>query len=341
MTFDTKRAATSWLSKQRVEIEEKRTRPEVAATKTTLDTYATEWLKTRRSKDGGPLRPSTLKSYRSHLDTHIRPVLGSMPLPMITPDVIRTWYAGLPDDSPTSKARTYALLRTILKTAVQDDLAEVNPANIRGAGSTKPKKKVKVATPAQVQALADALPAYQSLVVHLGAWCAVRAGEALELRRKDVTTDGASIRIERAVTWAEGKMHIGDPKTDAGKRTIAVPPHVVPLVVAHLSKWVNKDDEALIFPTAPGSFRHTTLSALDHRIRAAVKRTDLAEGFTYHHLRHTGLTYAARAGATVAELMSRAGHSTPGMALKYQHAASERDTSLADAMSKMLNNGGA
>ena len=341
MTFDTKRAATSWLSKQRVEIEEKRTRPEVAATKTTLGDYADEWLKNRRSKDGGPLRPTTLKSYRSHLDTHIRPMLGELPLPLITPEIVDAWYATLPDDSPTSKARTYALLRTIMTTAVQKNLAEVNPVNIRGAGSTRPKKKVKVAEPAEVTALAAAVPAHLALAIHLGAWCAVRAGEALELRRKDVLPGGTSIRVERAVSWAEGEMHIGPTKTDAGERTIAVPPHVAPLVVAHLKEWTNDDLEALLFPRAPGERRHTTLSMLDHRVRNARARTTLAEGFTYHHLRHTGLTYAAVAGATVKELMSRAGHSTPGMALKYQHASNQRDMSLAEAMSKMLNTGGA
>lgn len=336
-TFTTKKAALGWLAKQRVDLEEQRTRPEVMAVRTTLGDYADEWLKTRRSKSGGPLRPTTKRAYQSHLNTHIRPVLGSLALPSITPEVVRAWYAGLPDDVPTSKARTYALLRTIMATAVQDGYAQANPVGIRGAGNVKPKKKVQVATPAQVDALAAAMPEYLALAIYLGAWCAVRAGEALELRRKDIAPKGVSVRVERAVSWADGVKHIGPPKTDAGERTITVPPHVRRALMKHLKKWVADDPEALLFPYAPGSSQHTTLSMLDHRVGDAIRSLDdVPDGLTYHHLRHTGLTYAARAGATTAELMARAGHSTPGMAMRYQHAASERDEALAKAMSEML-----
>lgn len=336
-TFTTKRGAQGWLAKQRVDLEEQRTRPEVAAVRKTLAEYADEWLATRRSKTGGPLRPTTKRAYQSHLDTHILPVLGSMALPSITPEVVRAWYAGVSDDVPTSKARTYALLRTIMASAVQDGYAQTNPVVIRGAANVKPKKKVQVATPAQVDALAAALPVHLSLAVLLGAWCAVRAGEVLELRRKDVAPDGAWLRVERAVSWADGRKHIGPPKTDAGERTITVPPHVRPALIEHLATWVAQGPEALLFPSVPGSREHTTLSMLDHRVKDAVRGTEgVPGGLTFHHLRHTGLTFAARAGATVAELMSRAGHSTPGMAMRYQHAASERDEALAQAMSQML-----
>ncbi|MDQ6933898.1 MAG: hypothetical protein M3130_01110 [Actinomycetota bacterium] len=37
-------------------------------------------------------------------------------------------------------------------------------------------------------------------------------------------------------------------------------------------------------------------------------------------MRHTGAVLAASAGATLAELMARLGHSTAGAAMRYQHA---------------------
>ena len=52
----------------------------------------------------------------------------------------------------------------------------------------------------------------------------------------------------------------------------------------------------------------------------------------FHDLRHTGAVLAALAaqsGATLAELMHRLGHTTPAAAMRYQHAAAERDREIA------------
>jgi len=65
-----------------------------------------------------------------------------------------------------------------------------------------------------------------------------------------------------------------------------------------------------------------------HRARLAV---DLP-GLHVHDLRHAGLTLAAQTGATLAEVMRRAGHSTSRAALLYQHAAEDRDRELAARM---------
>lgn len=65
--------------------------------------------------------------------------------------------------------------------------------------------------------------------------------------------------------------------------------------------------------------------------RDAAGRPDLR----FHDLRHTGAVLAAATGATLAELMARLGHSTAGAALRYQHAAAERDKVIAAALSKL------
>lgn len=54
-----------------------------------------------------------------------------------------------------------------------------------------------------------------------------------------------------------------------------------------------------------------------------------------HDLRHTGLTLAAATGATVAELMHRAGHASASAALHYQHATADRDRVLAKALANL------
>jgi integrase len=55
-----------------------------------------------------------------------------------------------------------------------------------------------------------------------------------------------------------------------------------------------------------------------------------------HDLRHVGAVLAAQSGATTAELMHRLGHTTPQMALRYQHVAEGRDAELAERLSKLV-----
>jgi integrase len=55
-------------------------------------------------------------------------------------------------------------------------------------------------------------------------------------------------------------------------------------------------------------------------------------GLHFHDLRGSGATWAATAGATVRELMSRLGHVTSAVALRYQHATLERDRAIADRL---------
>ncbi len=67
------------------------------------------------------------------------------------------------------------------------------------------------------------------------------------------------------------------------------------------------------------------------RARRAVGRPDLR----LHDVRHSGLTWAAASGASVAELMHRGGHASPAAALRYQHATADRDRAIADALAAL------
>jgi integrase len=79
----------------------------------------------------------------------------------------------------------------------------------------------------------------------------------------------------------------------------------------------------------PGGFRRDTPPSRVSRTKA--KRPDRR----FHDLRHSGAVLAAQAGATLAELMARLGHSTSAAALRYQHAAQGRDKAIAAALSKL------
>lgn len=61
-------------------------------------------------------------------------------------------------------------------------------------------------------------------------------------------------------------------------------------------------------------------------------RRSVGVAFTFHDLRHSGLTWAAATGAMRAELMHRGGHGSVEAAMRYQHAIADRDRTVADAM---------
>ena len=124
---------------------------------------------------------------------------------------------------------------------------------------------------------------------------------------------------------------VGTPKSVAGVRDIVIPPHLLPLVSNHLRNYAPGRDDLLFPAKAGGHLSPSSLQKPYERARAIAGRPDLR----FHDLRHTGAVLAAATGATLAELMSRLGHSTAGAAMRYQHAAQDRDRVIAEALSRM------
>src|SRR5262249_61417708 len=71
----------------------------------------------------------------------------------------------------------------------------------------------------------------------------------------------------------------------------------------------------------------------------ALGKAGLPSGVHVHDLRHTGNTLAAEAGASLAELMNRMGHSSTRAANVYLHAREDRDQQLAATLHKMVRRG--
>jgi integrase len=332
VTFETKQDATAWLTAQQRDVDRGLWQaPQKAKAVPTLRVYAETWLATRE------LKPSTRAHYRTLLDQHLLPALGGLPLDRLDPAAVRAWYATLDGKKATQRAHAYSLLRAICTTAFADDLIAANPCRIRGAGSARKQHKTRTATLAELEVLVEAMPARYRAMVLLAAWCGLRFGELAELRRSDVTLrydDGQPVagvlHVDRAVTRVNGKMIVGDPKTEAGKRVVAVPPHLVPVLVDHLERFVPAGAAALLFPARHGEhMAPASLYRVFYPAREKAGRADLR----FHDLRHTGATLAAATGATLAELMARLGHSTPQAAMRYQHAAADRDAAIAEALS--------
>ena len=141
-------------------------------------------------------------------------------------------------------------------------------------------------------------------MILLPARCQLRRGEVLGLQRRDVDLLHGTIRIDRAVVRPmDGSTVVGPPKTSAGSRVLAVPANVLPDLWAHLERFVEARPDAWLFTSeAGGPMVPVTLDRVWQRARRAIGRGDLH----YHDLRHSGLTWAAASGASVAELMRAA-----------------------------------
>jgi len=328
--FLTKQDARGWLALVQADIIRKAWTPpgidKPKPKRLTLAAYVDDWMAHRDLKD------RTREHYRKLLDAHIVPALGALPLASITADDVRAWHAGFGATTPTLRSHCYGLLRTIMGTAASDGKISTNPCVIRGAGSAKRVHKIRPATLPELEAIAAAMPENQRALILLASWCALRFGELTELRRRDIDLSDGVIRVRRAVVRAGGTFKVTTPKSDAGIRDVAIPPHLLPILEAHLANHVGPEKDALLFPALHG--RHLAPATLYRRFytaRDAAGRPDLR----FHDLRHSGAVLAAATGATLAELMGRLGHSTPAAALRYQHVAGGRDKQIAALLSKL------
>jgi integrase len=293
-TFDTKGDAEAWLATKRADIVRDSWVPDTRGKAITFGVYSDAWLDGRRVK-GKPLAARTRAHYRTLLDAHILPTFKNVQLRHITPEMVDDWYAVTAVGRPTLQAHAYAL--------------------------------------PELEAIANAMPDRYRAMVVLAAWCALRFGELAELRRDDVDTKTGVIHVRRGVVRVVGETIVKAPKTAAGIRDVAIPPHLVPLVREHLLQYTEPGKDGLLFPARGGGhLRPSTLYRVYYPARQAAGRPDLA----FHHLRHTGAVLAAQTGATLAELMARLGHSTPAAAMRYQSAAEERDLEIARRLSAMV-----
>lgn len=355
-TYEDRDAAAAWLRAERALVESPETweppkiRLSRATNRLTFGKYAEAWLAGRKVK-GRPLADRTRDHYRDLLDDHILPTFRDVALTSITPEQVDEWYELCAVGRPTTQAHAYSLLRTILGTAVDRGLVKTaNPAKVRGGGSAAVVRKIRPATLDELETIAGAMPEDRRLMVLLAAWCALRFGELAELRRADVDAKNGILRVRRGVVRSRSAGRVvKSPKSDAGVRDVAIPPHLLPMLRAHLLEHAQPGRQGLLFPgkdgeqIAPSSFYgRAAMLAKDGSVKRRgwgwyeARRVAGREDLTFHGLRHTGATLAAQTGATLAELMNRLGHSTPAAALRYQHAAAERDKEIAKRLSAMV-----
>ena len=156
--------------------------------------YARAWL-----RDHPTMGPRYRETCERNLRLHLAP-LHDVPLRALTPAVAREWHASAlrGGGGRTSIQQSYRFLRAVMNTAVRDGAIVKNPCQISGAGTDRAKER-PVATPAEVVALVEAItPRYRAAVL-LAAWCGLRRGEVLGLRREDIDLAAGRVTVRRRV----------------------------------------------------------------------------------------------------------------------------------------------
>ncbi|MCP4380638.1 MAG: site-specific integrase [Hyphomicrobiales bacterium] len=332
-TYTTKRDAHAALAALRTDLERGDWIDPEAAKSITLRQYATRWLDLRPN-----LAARTIELYESELRLHIFPKLGEVTLADLSPDRIRTWHAGLVKKAPgrTTPAKSYRLLRTILGTAVDDNLLHRNPCNIKGAGVERPAER-PTASIDQVYELAEVIEPRLRLMVLLATFTSLRLGELRGLTRRRIDLDSHEIAVvEQIQDLGDGTVSVTPPKSAAGQRTVAFPPTLIDEIRQHLHAYAADGPDGLLFRTRDGDpIRKANL----YRAWSKARRSVGVDHLHFHDLRHTGNTLAATTGASTRELMARMGHTSPRAALIYQHASRERDHAIAQALDDVVKPG--
>lgn len=332
ITYTARMDGEHWLADERRLIERDdwtapKVRAEAARARSkTLGEYATDWLATRT------LKPRTKLGYESMYKQHIKPKLGDVPLSALNTETVRHWYAGLGKEHVRRNSLVYGLLHAICATAVTDGLLASQPCQIARAMNTATKRPPVILDVDDVAKLAITVqpPKLKALVL-ISAWCGLRWGEVIELRRKDIAPDCSVITVYRSATHRNKQCNVDTPKSGKG-RTVVVPPHIRADLVDHLNHHVAKDADAQLFTAARGGchfndkvFREYLAPALK-----AIGRKDMR----IHDLRHFAGSQTARVGNLV-ETMARLGHSTVRASLVYQQMVNGRDVEVAEALSEL------
>jgi integrase len=335
-TFDAKGYADEWLAAQQTDIARGtwgKPAPKASAAAPTFAEYAARVIE-RRASNG--LRRSTERKYRGELAGHLAPAFGATRIDQVTAAQVNDWYYSYGRERLGARANAYRLLSTVMKAAIREGLRESSPCQVPGGG-TDPKRarESEAITYEQADELAAAMRPEWRMLVLLAAYCQLRFGELAELRRRDIELDPAAgrgvIRVRRAVTRVDGVAIVGPPKSRAGVRDVAVPGDLLGELAEHLAEHTGPGRDALLFTTRRGG--QLTQSATWHEWNLARTAAGLP-GFRFHDLRHTGITWLAREGATVKERMYRAGHDDHRMVTRYEHADAERDAANAERLSR-------
>jgi integrase len=238
------------------------------------------------------LERTTVDSYRIHVELHIKPFLGIRKLSQLTVPMITEWERKLRDGAEGQRPRSGAMIKRVradlgalLGNAMEEGLVARNivremqsKRRRRGADpERRTKRKLKVGVdiplPDEIKAMANVMSENWRPILLTVIFTGLRASELRGLRWVNVDLTRRELHVrERADEYKQ----MGRPKSEAGERTIPIPP----LVVSELRRWklkCPKTDLGLVFPSP---VKGVGVVGLQYLVRRGLWPTQIAAGVT-------------------------------------------------------------
>jgi integrase len=183
------------------------------------------------------LERSTVNQRTSHYEHHIKPLIGEMLLSRLTVPAVRDFEDRMRKEgrSPAMVKKVLTSLGSILSDANERGLATRNPVrDIKGSRKGRDRRLEKrqkgrievgvdIPTREEIKALVEALTDHWRPLLITAVFTGMRSSEIRGLRWQDVDLKAGEISIRQR---ADQFKKIGPTKSEAGNRTIPVPPLV-------------------------------------------------------------------------------------------------------------------
>jgi integrase len=222
------------------------------------------WLE---SCEAAGLERTTMTAYRQHADLHITPILGALKLAQLTVPLVRGLEDRLRRDgrSPVMVHKARRSLGALLADAQERGLVAQNVVysmrkhrrSSRVDGNGKLGIGIDIPTPDEMRAIVAKLPytpdaARWRPLLLTAIFAGLRASELRGLRWSDVDLKRGDLHVRQR---ADRYGKIGRPKSEAGKRTVPLPPMLVSALREHcLASPKNELD--LVFVNSRGGIEH-------------------------------------------------------------------------------------
>lgn len=356
-TFAKKKQADQFAATAAVEVREGTHVADSASV--TVDKAGSLWI---ASGESAGLERSTVNQRKSHLEHHIVPLIGQVLLSKLTVPAVRDFEDRMRKEgrSPAMVKKILTSLGSILADAGERGLATRNPVrDIKGSrkgrdGRQEKRQKgklqigVDIPTREEIKAFAAALDGNWKPLLVTAIFTGMRSSELRGLRWQDVNFKRGEISVNQR---ADQFKEIGPTKSEAGVRTIPVPPIVISALKEHKIK--QAPGIALVFANPDGEPRsHTNI--VNKGLKPAMVRAGVTLGvgdevsakYTgLHALRHFYASWLINRkedgglGLPVKMVQERMGHASIVMTMDtYGHLFPRSDdgTELAQAANVLL-----
>jgi integrase len=222
------------------------------------------WLE---SCEAAALERATITAYRQHVDLHIVPVLGALRLSQLSVPTVRGFEDRLRRDgrSPAMVRKARRSLGALLADAQERGLVAQNVVysmrknrrDRRAESNGKLKIGVDIPSPDEVRAIVAALPRcadpqrWRPLLL-TAIFTGLRSSELRGLRWADVDLKRGELHVRQR---ADRYGKIGRPKSEAGERTVPMPPTVVSVLREHRLACPRNELD-LVFANGRGGIEH-------------------------------------------------------------------------------------